>query len=1448
MGSEGFELVDLESFESGSVDSSYSFVGLSLGTASEESDHPERNGASGGISVEQFFEHCFDSGVRVYPESKFTKGPFLGSGATMAVYEGTWKETGSPVALKYFKNALSVSGNIAQSSTNEHRRLLEAGMLELRVLSDTRARSHENIVTLQAVSWTLHDGLIYPILITELACKEHPTLASLIKDISLPLDARYELIRDVVEGLLLIHDRKVVYGDMKPENILIFLSQSSTSRLTAKLSDFGFCQATSTSRLEAGGTLYWNAPECLHEAPTDLKEHAYTTSRDIYTLGLLIAYILTGERPFGALGNEGITEMKLKNQVSKLVSSKIGNIMDAPNSGTNLLPQKLLEIVSLTAVVNPRDRPSLRGILEALLPHTQRREPLPEVRHKWRVEGSILATRFSRLASGIGSWSAEPQLDTSTPPELRQQLYEHVLNVASHGGPVDQVKAMDRLGMFFLNAFGTPKSIQNAFMWFCRAADNGSVRGMEMMFRLEKATKDTPMPLVASITTETRAQWTMTCLLGSLTSSYNPRLCPESVDINDINSRVNQVLKSITPTVLLDALQDDIEANIIMLQLQNDKNSIVAEKTLQQIEKLSQGSYHLQCILDAVCDDDEETLDRILQRKEPLPPGFLNLLVTLSADRNRRSALRSLILKHGADPDTIDTHSGRETTSLVDAVLRDDYGMTVILMNCGADTSCLMGRRIMEFVIQRGTPIMMRLFLTHWLSIEIKSDNGNLQDTSSICHQFLDGIYPSATVMYNQTGVPPDSNQLPPLFHAVAFNLLNQLQVLLINGADPNIRFNGISPIHVAVRMLRPTALLLLLEFGANPNSRNSREGYTTPLHALSQDFMCVPPRIFERTNQSVDFLGRRWQTDKHGQGELMQRRSVITHLLLKYGADPAACCIDGFTPLMTSMISPVPDSDSVFALLVQGGITLTDRTTRGETILHIAARIKDVSWLQRIVSIAGPQLINCRDNLLSTPLFLAAQDGDSPGALEILLSNGADVSLRGMLNLSSLDIAVLEGNGGSVDVLLDHITKLPTGERRRLLTARDTWGRTSIHICLASNDFELACNYIRRILRLERYFSYHLLTSHDYFEATPIDYACKVGNEAALRVIAQNIVPKSLGPVRVEILPPWRNHECKPDEDPVLSSFKVYQSLQKVLNEPSHKDIARCYDASEFSLPDKELSAVEEEWESFLRDWQREDGGQSKRVLLCMNYLGTVTERHGRLKKAQGLYYKGWTLARPLLGDQSVVTQDFACKFLRVSQDRGVHETVSADIAKWHKLHGHNTLKPSYFEFCLNPEEVEEIASKFKAHDIQDKASRQCDRLKCGKRANFACPGCSYVHYCSEACRVADMTDQNVQHHLACIRAEPISSSLALKFIPHSPVQSGNRSLAQNLWNRFRKLRPRAPETLPPLRNFFTIALGDEEELTTPVYAPLEQNLLIYWRESAHEVRWVSVHTTCQW
>jgi serine/threonine protein kinase len=193
-------------------------------------------------------------------------------------------------------------------------------MLELQVLSYDHTKRHENIAELLAVSWNSRDGNIYPILVMELACEEHRTMAQLLSKPT-PLTTRLELIRDVLEGLSALHGLSVVYGDIKPENVLIFRS-SSAAGITAKLSDFGFCKPSEQSQWEPGGTPYWNAPECLFGAPNELKADSYSNGRDIYTLGLLASYVITEDMPFGSLDIEKISELKLSDNVAQLISSK----------------------------------------------------------------------------------------------------------------------------------------------------------------------------------------------------------------------------------------------------------------------------------------------------------------------------------------------------------------------------------------------------------------------------------------------------------------------------------------------------------------------------------------------------------------------------------------------------------------------------------------------------------------------------------------------------------------------------------------------------------------------------------------------------------------------------------------------------------------------------------------------------------------------------------------------------------------------------------------------------------------------------------------------------------------------------------------------------------------------------------------------------------------------
>jgi hypothetical protein len=143
--------------------------------------------------------------------------------------------------------------------------------------------------------------------------------------------------------------------------------------------------------------------------------------------------------------------------------------------------------------------------------------------------------------------------------------------------------------------------------------------------------------------------------------------------------------------------------------------------------------------------------------------------------------------------------------------------------------------------------------------------------------------------------------------------------------------------VHLAVKTLHTSALLFLLAFEADPNARCAHEGYTTPLHTLSQVRLLLTGDG-GRGGEAVDFLHRPYQPlplPPDGK-DLLHRQDLVVHILLHFGADPSLCCVDGFTSLLTSVVTPVPGTAGLTGVLLQSGVPLGDVTSRGENVLHL--------------------------------------------------------------------------------------------------------------------------------------------------------------------------------------------------------------------------------------------------------------------------------------------------------------------------------------------------------------------------------------------------------------------------------------------------------------------------------------------------------------------------------
>ena len=105
-------------------------------------------------------------------------------------------------------------------------------------------------------------------------------------------------------ALQYLHQRHIIYRDLKPENIVL----SMTERGHLKLVDFGFAKSLkskSQKTMTNCGTPAYIAPEIL-------KNVQYSYEVDVWSFGVLMVEIVSGQSPFQAETTTEIYEKVVK--------------------------------------------------------------------------------------------------------------------------------------------------------------------------------------------------------------------------------------------------------------------------------------------------------------------------------------------------------------------------------------------------------------------------------------------------------------------------------------------------------------------------------------------------------------------------------------------------------------------------------------------------------------------------------------------------------------------------------------------------------------------------------------------------------------------------------------------------------------------------------------------------------------------------------------------------------------------------------------------------------------------------------------------------------------------------------------------------------------------------------------------------------------------------------
>ncbi|EKU94208.1 Serine/threonine-protein kinase PrkC [Alloiococcus otitis] len=147
----------------------------------------------------------------------------------------------------------------------------------------TTELSHENIVSIYDVGEGAH-----PFIVMEYV--DGTDLKTYIKDhYPIPNDTIIDIMSQILSGIEYAHSRGIIHRDIKPQNILM------DSNGQVKITDFGIALAVSqhsiTQTNSLLGTVHYMSPE-------QARGGMATQKSDIYSLGIVLYELLTGQVPF----------------------------------------------------------------------------------------------------------------------------------------------------------------------------------------------------------------------------------------------------------------------------------------------------------------------------------------------------------------------------------------------------------------------------------------------------------------------------------------------------------------------------------------------------------------------------------------------------------------------------------------------------------------------------------------------------------------------------------------------------------------------------------------------------------------------------------------------------------------------------------------------------------------------------------------------------------------------------------------------------------------------------------------------------------------------------------------------------------------------------------------------------------------------------------------------
>jgi protein kinase-like protein len=248
----------------------------------------------------------------------------IGAGGMGEVYRGHEIQTGTVVAIKML---------LPDMADNE-----AALALFRKEASALHYLMHDAIV--RYFVFTIEPALQRPYLAMEFV--DGQSLSEILEPGPLAADGLQRLMRRIASGLHAAHQRGIIHRDVSPDNIIV--PQGDVSR--AKIIDFGIARTTQLGEATVIGSGFAGKHNYVSPEQTGLFGGDVTAKSDIYSLGLVLFQVSTGQKL--DMGGSQFQLVEKRRQVPDL---------GAVNAGFRPLLEKMLQ-------PDPNDRPASMAEIE----------------------------------------------------------------------------------------------------------------------------------------------------------------------------------------------------------------------------------------------------------------------------------------------------------------------------------------------------------------------------------------------------------------------------------------------------------------------------------------------------------------------------------------------------------------------------------------------------------------------------------------------------------------------------------------------------------------------------------------------------------------------------------------------------------------------------------------------------------------------------------------------------------------------------------------------------------------------------------------------------------------------------------------------------------------------------------------------------------------------------